>query len=78
MNDSSKILTLNEAYDSMVVFLEKHYHMTRSADIGALLSVMQLLADDTTAAPAIPDDWKSAVEEVLNKGSGQRPYLTFK
>lgn len=47
----------------MFTFLEKHYEMTRSDDLGALLGSMTLLTDGKTADPAIWEDWREAVKK---------------
>ncbi len=36
-----------QAFNAMRIFLEQYYEMTSSDDVGALLSIMQFLPDDT-------------------------------
>jgi hypothetical protein len=72
---SKKILTLDEAYDAMVDFLEKYYKMTNSDDIGSFLSAMQLIGKAQTADPAMWHDWKDSVDKILKQPAGSRPYF---
>ena len=55
-------LTEEEAYLAMFAFLESRWNITNSPDIGNCLSDMSLLADGTSADPAVKDDWLKAVE----------------
>ena len=60
-------LTIRQAFDAMVHFLERQYALDKSDDIGTLLSSLslQIWADDTTADPAAWDDWMESVQKVL-------------
>ena len=62
----SKIkLTSKEAYLAMFTFLDKHYELTKSDDIGALLGSMALLQDGCPVDSAIQSDWESAIDTVI-------------
>lgn len=50
-------LTIEEAFKSMVLFLEGYYERTGSDDVGGLLGDMMILDDGTTADPAAWNDW---------------------
>ena len=52
------------AYQAMIAFLEKYYHLTHTGEIGGLLGSMQLMEDGKPADPAIWDDWLEAVRVV--------------
>ena len=71
----TQTITLNEAYDIMVNYLEKYYNRTQSDDIGSLLSGLQLLSDNESADPAALQDWHDSVNKILNKKNRIRPYL---
>ena len=60
-------LTIRQAFDAMVHFLERQYALDKSDDIGTLLGSLslQIWADDTTADPAAWDDWMESVQKVL-------------
>jgi hypothetical protein len=60
-------LTIRQAFDAMVHFLERQYALDKSDEIGTLLSSLslQIWADDTTADPAAWDDWMESVQKVL-------------
>jgi hypothetical protein len=72
---SKKILTLDEAYDAMVDFLETYYKETNSDDIACLLSEMQLISEGQTADPADWHNWKESVDKILNQPAGSRSYF---
>lgn len=57
-------LTIEEAFKSMVLFLEGYYERTCSNDVGGLLSDMILLDDGTTADPAAWNDWINCIEKI--------------
>ena len=59
-------LTEHQTFLAMYSFLEDYYQLTKSDDIGSLLSSMSLLADGRTADPAVEDEWREAVEKVLS------------
>ena len=46
-------LTGKEAFDAMVLFLEKFYVSTESDDVAVLLGSMMVLGDGGTADPAV-------------------------
>jgi hypothetical protein len=60
-------LTIRQAFDAMVHFLERQYALDKSDEIGTLLGSLslQIWADDTTADPAAWDDWMESVQKVL-------------
>ena len=60
-------LTIRQAFDAMVHFLERQYALDKSDDIGTLLGSLslQIWADDTTADPAAWEDWMESVQKVL-------------
>ena len=51
-----------ESYAAMYAFLEHRYDLTRSDDLGALLSGMSLLPGGGTADPALWEDWQNAIK----------------
>ena len=60
-------LTIRQAFDAMVLFLERQYALDKSDDIGTLLSSLnlQVWADNRTADPAAWNDWMESVQQVL-------------
>ncbi len=60
-------LTIRQAFDAMVHFLERQYALDKSDEIGTLLSSLslQIWADDMTADPAAWNDWMESVQKVL-------------
>jgi hypothetical protein len=64
-------LTSKQAYLTMFEFLRRHYERGASDEIGGLLGGLSLLADGSTADPAIWPDWEEASEVV--RSSEQTP-----
>ena len=64
-------LTEKEAFDAMVLFLEKFYDSTGSDDVAVLLGSMMVLGDGGTADPAVRGEWAECVNEVLRSRRGQ-------
>ena len=58
-----------EAYEALFYFLEKWYNITKSDDIGEMLSLMEYLEDGKPADPVMWDYWIEAIEKVKSKGS---------
>jgi hypothetical protein len=58
-------LTIRQAFETMVLFLEGVYSRTGSDDLGSLLGDLQMLDDGTTADPAAWQDWLKSVRSVL-------------
>lgn len=68
-------MTEKQAYAAMYFFLNEFWKRTKSDDLGNILGDMSLLADGSTADPAIREDWNRAVECALQ---GNEPdSLTF-
>ena len=55
-------LASRETYEAMIAFLERHYELTKSEDVGGLLGSMRLLDDGVSADPAMGSDWQQAIE----------------
>ena len=62
---SNIVLTEEQAYLAMYAFLEEYYELTGSDEIGGLLGSMSLLEDGDTADSAILEDWKTAINKVI-------------
>lgn len=58
-------ITKDEAFLAMYAFLEKHYALTGSDDVGGLLGSLSLLPDGNSADPAVREDWEESIEKVL-------------
>lgn len=59
-------ITVRQAFEAMLLFLEDIYKRTGSDDLGALLGDFQMLEDGTTADPAAWQDWLSSVRRVMS------------
>ena len=57
-------LTVKEAFESMVKYLETYYERTSSDDVGSLLGDMMLLEDGSTADPSAWNDWIKCVQMI--------------
>lgn len=55
-------MTDKQAYAAMFRFLEEMYQRTGSDELGALLGSMAVLANGSTADPAMFRDWQRAVQ----------------
>ena len=60
-------ITTKEAFLAMFSFLEKHYELTKSDDIAALLGSMSLLEEGVTADPAMWEEWQESIKRVKLK-----------
>ncbi|EHI99783.1 hypothetical protein CDLVIII_3209 [Clostridium sp. DL-VIII] len=67
MNKDNMNLTIEEAYKSMVNFLEKYYQRTNSVDIGGLLGDIMLIGEGITADTASWHDWLESVERIKSE-----------
>ena len=56
-----------EAFEAMVLSLEKFYESTQSDDIGALIGSMMILEDGGAADPAVWGEWTECVRNALSK-----------
>lgn len=64
--ETQKILTMQEAYNAMFIFLEDYYFRTNADELGGLLGSMTILADGQIADSAIWEDWGKAIDKSLN------------
>lgn len=58
-------LTKEEAYKSMVLFLEIYQGEINSEEIGELLGDMALLGDDKTAKPSVWCEWMDCIHKIM-------------
>lgn len=59
-------LTILEAYQAMISFLDEYYFRFGQDNLGVILGSIQLRSDQTTADPAAWQDWIEAVNRVLD------------
>ena len=62
------VMTDKQAYAAMFFFLDHLWECTREDYLAGLLGSMSLLADGSTADPAIQHEWQEAVKCALNGG----------
>ena len=62
-------MTEKEGYQALFYFLEKWYGITKSDDIGEILSLMECLEDGEPADPVMWDYWQKAIEKAKLQGS---------
>ena len=72
MQNCERMLTIDDAYDAVVDYLEKLYNKTKSGDVGSLASEMSLFADGKSADPAAQKDWTRSVDKILDSNSSNR------
>ncbi|TDF94151.1 hypothetical protein [Paenibacillus piri] len=51
-----------DAFKAMVLFLEDYYDRTKSDDVGSLLGDLIILADGSTADPAVWKEWLDCLD----------------
>lgn len=57
-------LTIKEAYQVMLLYLENLYELTDSDDLAGFLGSMQFLEDGSTADSAAWEDWLDSVKKL--------------
>lgn len=67
MDNSEKLITIKQAYQAMLLFLEVEYKLTQSDDLGELLGGFQLTDDGETMDPAAWGDWIAAVNKISDE-----------
>ena len=75
--DKIKVLTLHEAYNAMIDYLEGFCERTSSDETRALLDGMHLLANEISASPVAFAEWKKSVDKILKQNPQIRPYFTL-
>ena len=55
-------LTERQAYEAMFAFLEARYRITKSDELGSLLTGMSFVSDQQTVDPAVWEGWLAAIE----------------
>ena len=58
-------LSEQQAYRTMLRFLEDHWKRTKSDDLAALLGGLQLLPDGESLDPAATHEWQDCVRAIL-------------
>jgi hypothetical protein len=62
-----QIISSDEAFMAMFIFLERYYEMTQCDGIGGLLGGLQILADGKPADAAMRGEFEAAVEEAKRR-----------
>ena len=75
MNNEEKMLTVEDAYDAMVDYLEKIYRKTNLDYVGSLLGGMAILEDGKPADSGILGDWNKAINKILNQNHNIRKHF---
>lgn len=60
----NELLTIEEAYKAMFLYLENLYHLTNSDDLGGFLGSMVMLPDGKPIDPAVWEDWIKACSAI--------------
>lgn len=56
-------ISIREAFDAMIYFLEEFYERTKSDDVGSLLGDIQFSNDNITMDPAAWNDWLACIKK---------------
>lgn len=70
-----KSLTEKQAYSAMVFFLDNIYKRMPTDELGGLLGSMSWMGDEEPVDAAYVEEWKQAVQKVLN---GEKPFLKLR
>ncbi|RQU97116.1 hypothetical protein DF040_03840 [Burkholderia cenocepacia] len=73
---SEQKLTIEQAYRAMFYFLEHEYELTRSDELGGILSSLSWQiweGDQGPADPAAWQDWQDAVQKALATNENAAP-----
>jgi hypothetical protein len=65
MSAADKTITVEQAYQVMLAFLQREVELTESSDLADLVSEYKLGADGKTRDPAIWEEWMEAVGKVV-------------
>jgi hypothetical protein len=65
MSAADNTMTVEQAYRTMLAFLEREVELTESSDLADLVSEYKLGADGQTRDPALWEEWLEAVGKVL-------------
>jgi hypothetical protein len=65
MEGADTMLTAEQAYRAMLVFLERECVLTESSDLADLLSGYRMDSHGHTGDPAVWNEWIAAVEQAL-------------
>ena len=69
LNENKTIkMKIKEGYEAMIYFLTNWYAITKSDDIGEILSLMESLEDGKPADSIMWDYWEEAIEKVRKNG----------
>ena len=60
------LLTVEQAYRAMFIFLDAYYQVTKADDVGALLGSMAYMGDGEPLDPALWGEWETAVQSAFS------------
>jgi len=68
-------LTIEQAYRAMFYFLEHEYDLTKSDELGGMLSSLswEIWADGGPADPGAWEEWLEAVQKALTRSENAAP-----
>lgn len=64
MNAADNTMTVEQAYQAMLAFLQREVELTESSDLADLVSEYRLGADGQPRDPALWEEWLEAVGKV--------------
>ena len=77
ITNNQKTLTKQEAFDSMIRFLEIYRDLTSSKDIKILINKLQTAKNCNDTQIPIVKQWNTHLKEVLKEPEDSREYLQF-
>ena len=65
MNTADNTMTVEQAYQAMLAFLQREVELTESSDLADLVSEYRLGADGQPRDPTLWEEWLEAVQRVM-------------
>jgi hypothetical protein len=68
MDAANTTMTVEQAYQAMLAFLQREVELTESSDLADLMSEYKLGDDGRPRDPALWEEWMEAVGKVVKPG----------
>lgn len=73
MNPADNTMTVEQAYQAMLAFLQREVELTESSDLADLVSEYRLGADGHPRDPSLWEEWLEAVASTRRPRGGGGP-----
>jgi len=75
--DKDKKITVDQAFRTMILYLDMYYNIFPSDILGNMLSDLQVCSDDKTVDPAAGSEWIECLQKAISDENAGKYTFSF-